>query len=182
LQRKSRTLRAVDGHGLVKLDLGADAVRPDLEGHVRVDFFGGKVDLTKRWPWKSNSVAEGVSNYLLQYLTPGQRIHFANELYRVLVPGGKFQIHTPHEFAARAYADLRVQWPPVTEWWYPALNAEFRKLNKVEQGYTCNFDNGIGYGLHPALHARNPEFQQEAMAWKKEACQDLIVTLTAIKD
>jgi hypothetical protein len=44
-------------------------------------------------------------------------------------------------------------------------------------GYNCDFECTWGYSLHPSLMARNQEFQQDAIQFKKEACQDIIATL-----
>jgi hypothetical protein len=171
---------------LVRLDLGAGKGANTPEGFEKIDIVPGSditvVDLTKRWPWKSNSVDEAQSNYLLQYLTPDERIHWANELYRVLKPGCRCVIFTPHWSAGKAYGDIRVQWPPVGEAWYQFLNKEFRDAqNCVIDGYTCDFECTFGYGLHPAISTRNQEYQQHAATFFKEAIQELVCTITARK-
>jgi SAM-dependent methyltransferase len=171
----------------LKLDLGAGDGRNTPEGYVAVDIVKGKdvvrADLTMKWPWATNSVDEARCIYVLHYLTPVQRTFFVNELYRVLRPEGKCEVHVPHWAAARAYGDPRVQWPPVAEWWFPLLSKDFRaqQVNVDDIGFTCNFSAGIGYGMHQALLSRNSEYQQNAMTWYKEAAQDLIVTLIALK-
>jgi predicted SAM-dependent methyltransferase len=133
----------------------------------------------KRWPWASNSVSEVNVVNLLQMLTPAERIHFANELYRVLKRGAKAQISAPHWCSARAYGDLTFQWPPVSETWPHHLNAEWRKANAPwGTKYKCDFDIGGGYGMHPQIVTRNQEYQQHAVAFFKEAAQDLIISLT----
>jgi hypothetical protein len=53
--------------------------------------------------------------------------------------------------------------------------------NYVEQaGYTCNFDVGIGYGMHASILTRHEEFQINALTYYKEAAQDLIATITKL--
>ena len=105
-----------------------------------------------------------------------------NELYRVLKPGSRCEIQTPHWSSAKAFGDPRVVWPPVSEWWYPLLSKAFRdqQQNVAALGFSCDFDAGIGYGMHPAIVTRNQEYQQNAMMFYKEAAQDLIVTLTKL--
>jgi SAM-dependent methyltransferase len=170
----------------IKLDLGSGKGANTPAGFTPVDIAGGegitKADLTKRWPWKDESVDEVHCNYLLQFLTPQERIHFANELYRVLKPGAKAVIHTPHWCASKAYGDISIQWPPVAEYWYPMLNKAVRDAqNYTIEGYTCDFECGIGYGLHPLIATKHEERQREMLYFSKEAAQDLICTLTAIK-
>ena len=134
--------------------------------------------LRKRWPWKSGSVSEAQVVNVLQMLTPAERIHFANELYRVLKVGAKAQLVAPHWCSARAYGDLAFQWPPVSEGWLYHLNKDWRTANAPwAKDYTCDFDIVIGYRMHQLIVNRNQEYQQHAMMFFKEAAQDLIATV-----
>ena len=127
----------------------------------------------------ANSVDEVEMIHVLQYLTPAERIALFNELYRVMKPGAKCQSITPHWASNRAYADLRVEFPPVVEAWFFNLNEDARKQDPGgDKRYKCNFNATWGYAIHPLLHARNQEYQQHAMTFWKEAAQDLIATLT----
>lgn len=146
-----------------------------------------KLDLTHkdipklkgRWSWASNSVDEVSVINLVQMLGPDERIHFVNELWRVMKPGAKAQLVIPHWCSARAYGDLAFQWPPVSEGWFYHLNAEWRKTNAPwGVKYKCDFDPTWGYGLHPLIVSRNQEYQQHAVTFFKESSQDTIATLT----
>lgn len=167
----------------LKLDLGCGKAKK--EGFVGVDCrkFPGVdqvADLTKPWPWKSNSVDEVHASHFLEHLTGMQRAHFANELYRVLKPGGsKATIIVPHWLSCRAYGDVTHQWPPVTEFWPLYLNKAWRDANAPHDDfYTCDFDTTQpGYSLHPQLRLRSVEHQQFALTWYREAAQDMILTL-----
>lgn len=179
-----RKLKPVETPKLLRLDLGCGK-RPQ-EGYEGVDSrdFGQqhKVDLTKPWPWKDNSVEAVHCSHFVEHLTGPERIHFVNELYRVLIPGGKAQIVTPHWASMRAYGDLTHQWPPVSEFWFYYLSKAWREVNAPHNDcYTCDFDITAGYSLHPSVAARNQEFQQYAMQNYKEAAQDLIATFVARK-
>jgi len=66
-----------------------------------------RVDLSERWPWRDSSIAEvmaldvceHVRNNTLVGLNENRvsgRIHFMNELHRVLIPGGRATIETPN--------------------------------------------------------------------------------------
>jgi SAM-dependent methyltransferase len=180
--KKTRTL-ARKIIALKRLDFGCGPhPREGFEG-VDVRSFDGKVthvlDLRKPWPWKDGSVAEAHASHFVEHLTASERVHFVNELYRVLVPGGKCTIITPNWSSCRAYGDVTHQWPPVSEFWYYYLLKEWRAINAPHNdGYTCDFDATWGWSLHPSLLTRNAEFQQDALTWHKEAGQDLIATLT----
>lgn len=170
----------------LRLDLGSGKGMNTPEGFAKVDIRPAAdtqvVDLRKPWPWKDNSVDEVRCMSLLQYLKPTERLHFFNELYRVLKPGATAQIGTPHWCASKAYIDLRAEWPPVGEAFYHTLNAAWRAAQNEDDafGLNCNFEIGLGYGMHPAIVTRNPEFQQHSVQFNKEAAQDLICTVTKV--
>jgi len=179
--KKRKATRKAKKATELKLDLGCG--KNPREGFTGVDIrdFGQpiKADLTKPWPWKDDTVDEAHCSHFLEHLMAGQRIHFTNELFRVLKPGGKCQIITPHWASARAYGDLTHQWPPVSEFWFYYLDAGWRKDNAPHNdAYACDFAVTWGYTLNQALSARNPEYQQNALAWWKEAAQDIVATFT----
>lgn len=138
-------------------------------------------DLTRvkgKWKEATNSIDSVQINNLVAFLSAKERIHFANELHRVLKSGGKAQIATPHWCSARAYGDLAFQWPPVSEAWFYHLNDGWRKANAPwGKDYKCDFDMTLGYGMHPQLVSKNQEYQQHAMTFWKEAAQDIIICL-----
>ena len=167
----------------MKLDLGCGPNKRD--GFLGVDSrqFDGKVDVvcdlgSETWPWADGSVEETHSSHMVEHLTAPQRIHFINELWRVLAPGAKAQIIVPHWASCRAYGDLTHQWPPVSEFWFYYLSKEWRAANAPHNdGYQCDFGATWGYGLNQSLMNRNEEFRQYAVANFKEAVTDIIATL-----
>lgn len=167
---------------LLKLDLGCGKAKK--QGYIGVDSraFEG-VDVvcnlgSDKWPWPDDSVEDVHCSHMVEHLTATERMHFANELCRVLKKGGKALIITPHWASNRAYGDLTHQWPPVSEMWFLYLNAAWRKDNAPHNDqYTCDFDHGLGYGLNPQLQVRSQEYQQYAIGWFKEACMDTVATL-----
>ncbi len=131
------------------------------------------------WPQASNSVAEVSIINLVQFLTPAERIHFVNELHRVLMSGARAELSVPHWASSRAYGDLAFQSPPVSESWLHHLNADWRAANAPwGKDYTCDFIPGCGYGMHPDIVSRNQEYQMHALTFWKEAAQDMVATLT----
>lgn len=166
----------------VKLDLGCG--KNKREGFIGVDcreFEGVDVvaDLRQRWPWEDNSVDEVHCSHFVEHLTASERIHFVNELYRVLKPGAKAQIVVPHWNSHRAYGDLTHQWPPVSEMWFFYLNKGWRAVNAPHNdAYTCDFGASWGYSLRADLLTRNEEYRQHAVSNFKDAAQDIIATIT----
>jgi SAM-dependent methyltransferase len=178
----------------LRLDLGCGTTKK--EGFIGVDsrqFPGVDVvhDLTTPWPWKDDTVDEVFCNHFLEHLGPKDRIHFANELWRVLKKGAKAQINTPDAGSpGRAFGDLTHQWPPVAPMSYSYWNREWRmkeaphldaSFNPDGFGFKCDFDFGAGYGVPMKFQGRAPEFIQFAFDHYLDARGDLMVTLTARK-
>jgi SAM-dependent methyltransferase len=171
----------------IKLNLGSGPNK--MDGYISVDSIAFPnvdtvTDLTKPWPWANDSVAEVHCSHTLEHFERLDRIHFANELYRVLAPGGKASIIVPHWNSNRAYGDMTHCWPPVSEMWFYYLSKDWRKGNAPHddiefnpKGYTCNFQCTWSYSVHPSLTIRNAEYQQHAIQFWKEACQDIMATL-----
>lgn len=176
----AKKLKAADAP--IRLDFGCG--KHKREGFTGVDvrpFEGVDVvfDLAQSWPWDDGSVTEAHASHFVEHLTGDQRIHFVNELYRVLKPGGTCQIIVPHWASCRAYGDLTHQWPPVSEFWFYYLSKAWREVNAPHNdAYTCDFDATWGYAVRQDLLTRHPEHQQFAIANYKEAAQDLIATVT----
>lgn len=151
------------------------------EEKVELKFLMKDVESVKKGlPQENNSVDSIEVHYVVEYLTPIERINFVNDVHRVLKKGGKITIHTSHWAANKTYGNIaEIQWPPVAESWFPNLNKKHRKDNQItETRYTCDFEVTWGYGMHPLIVTRNMEYQQHALIFWKEAPQDLIVTLT----
>jgi SAM-dependent methyltransferase len=176
----------------LRLDFGCGPHKRDgFVGVDRIAFAGVDqvVDLTKApWPWADNSVSEAHASHFIEHLTAIERARFVNELYRVLVPDGKCQVIVPHWASCRAYGDPTHQWPPVSEFWFFYLNRDWRKLNAPhtdaevwEYGFNCNLTASWGYSMRADLAVRNQEYQQFAMGNYKEACEDIVATLQAVK-
>lgn len=148
------------------------------------------------WPWPDNSVEEAHASHFLEHLTnfedKNERVKFFNELYRVLKVGAKCTLIFPHWNSNRYYGDPTHR-EPFSEMGFYYLSREWRLGNPEKgmganapdtdiawnpDGYSCDFEAAWGYGMNPALQVRNTEYQQYAMAWYKEAIQDVHATLT----
>jgi SAM-dependent methyltransferase len=133
----------------------------------------------KKWPWEDNSVDEVHCSHFIEHLDPSERIHFVNELYRVLKPGCKATIIAPHWASCRSYGDLTHKWPPVSEFWFFYLSKEWRDVNAPHNvDYNCNFVCTWGYSMHPSLNSKNDEYKNYALANYKESAQDVVANFT----
>lgn len=170
--------------GPLRLDLGCGKnKKPGFVGVDILPFEGVDIvaDLAnKKWPWGDGTVDEIHASHFIEHLKPKQRVHFANESYRVMKTGATLFTVTPHWAASRAYGDVTHEWPPVSEFWFWYLNAEWRKVNAPHnQDYTCDFDSPptIGYSMHPMSLGKSQDFISFATQMYKEFCQDMAVTL-----
>lgn len=173
---------------MLRLDLGCgknkikDEVNP-WTGVDSINFDGVDIvkDLREKWDWEDNSVDEVHCSHFLEHLTGEQRIHFFNELYRVLKPGSQARIITPHWSHERAYGDPTHQWPPVCSWTYFYLQKSWREVNAPHAGYTCDFDYVLA-GTHDPndqwVAFRNMETKMVMMSRNINTVTDLIATIT----
>jgi hypothetical protein len=180
---------------LIKLDLGCGP--NPKEGYVGVDSiaFNEKVQVfdlrTGPWPWEDNSVSEANCSHFLEHLTnldgKWERVRFFNELYRIMVPGGQCTLIFPHWASNRFYGDPTHK-EPISEMAFYYLDPNWRKVNAPHtdiehnpNGYSCYWNCTWNYTLHPEVAIREQKYQQYAMTFYKEACQDFVMTITANK-
>jgi hypothetical protein len=185
MKKNAKKLAVVDQP--IKLDIGCG--KNKKEGFIGVD--QSKMDgvdlvhdVRQPWPWKDDSVEEVHCSHFLEHLNAQERIHFFNELYRVLKVDSKAQIITPHWCSHRAYGDPTHQWPPVSEMMYSYLDKNWRadqaphtdiKFNPA--GYKCDFEYTCGYSFNPTLYPKNDDYKMFAVQNYKEAAQDIIASV-----
>lgn len=97
-------------------------------------------DLNGRWPWGDNTVSEIRAYDILEHLK--SPIHTMNEAYRVLRPGGTFDIMVPTT-DGRGWAQdpTHVCWPPWNRnsfFYYTAGNAHLTRF-APQNGVRCAF-------------------------------------------
>lgn len=183
----------------LRLDLGCGPNKqPGFHGVDAIEFVGVDTvqDLRNApWPWKDGTVEHVHCSHFLEHLSQIDRVIFANELYRILKPGGTAFVVTPHYGSERAYGDPSHQWPPVTGFGYMYWNKAWRDVNAPHTdaavlaksgrqldrrvtGFSCDFDWQGGFTLHGTVQTWNQERQQYATLWYREAAQDMFITLT----
>ena len=125
-----------------KLDLGCGPnKKPGFCGVDQIPFPGVDMilDLRKPWPWENNSIYEVHCSHTLEHFDGMERVHFLNELYRVLMPGdrdasgkpavGFCTLIVPHWASCRAYGDPTHKWPPVSEFGFFYWKRDWRMAN-----------------------------------------------------
>ncbi len=165
----------------MKLDFGCG--KNKRAGFIGIDVmqFDGVdqvVDLRQPWPWETDSVEEAHASHFIEHLNGSERIHFWNELYRVLKKDAKAQIIVPHWASGRAYGDLTHQWPPVVEFSFYYLDKAWRDVNAPHCGLTCDFHAQWGYSIGAPWNSRSDEAQAFAVNHYREVAQDLVATVT----
>ena len=186
----------------IRLDLGCGSNKRNDKPFLGVDsiqFPGVDVvcDLTKApWPWQDSSVEEVHASHFIEHLTNfegrWERVRFFNELYRILVPGGKATLIFPHWCSTRYYGDPTHK-EPISEMAFYYLSREWRLGNPAKNvpanaphtditnnpnGYNCDFEAVWGNLIRPEWTVKSQEASQFAQQWYKEVIQDLQCTLT----
>lgn len=172
----------------LRLDLGCGKNKIKVEGQEwtgvdSIAFDGVDLvhDMRQPWPWADGSVDEVHCSHFLEHLTGFERLHFFNELHRVLKDGAQARIITPHWSHERAYGDPTHQWPPVCSWTYFYLDKNWREVNAPHAGYTCHFEYVLA-GTHDPndqwVAFRNMETKQVMMSRNINTVTDLIATIT----
>lgn len=150
----------------------------DVRDYGRTDIL--VADLRGPWKWDDDSVDEIHCCHLIEHFEARDRIHFVNEMHRVLKPGASAEIVVPHWCSGRAYGDLTHAWPPVSEFWFLYLSRAWREANAQHacDDYTCDFTVTWGTTVHPDIVMRNQEHQQFATKFYREAAQDIVATFS----
>lgn len=168
---------------LIKLDIGCGQNKQ--QGFIGID--NAKIDgvdivhdlFTFPWPIADNSVEEAFSSHFFEHVPGLLRGKFMDEVYRVLVDGGKATFITPYYSSMRAVQDFTHQWPPICECSYLYFNKGWREANKLTHyGATCDFDFTYGYILDSIVSQKHVDQQQFAIKHQINSVSDLQVVLT----
>jgi len=119
----------------MKLNLGCCDER--IDGFIGVDICEPAdviADLRERWPWDDSSVDEIRAFDILEHLP--DKLHSLNEAWRVLKPGGRFNIEVPTTDGRGAWQDLQhVSYWNRNSFWY------------VTEGNSCHRRFAGHYGI-----------------------------------
>lgn len=186
---------------LIKLDIACGQNK--REGFVGVDIAAAPgVDIVHNlnlypWPFADNSVEEAhCSHYIehipMAYWHPGNRYapvaetlaavdalcKFWDELYRILVPGGKAHIIAPYYSSQRCWQDPTHR-RPICDAAFFYLSKQWRQANRLDH-YNINtdFEAVWGYSFEPEMTTRSEEYRQHAVRHYWHAVQDIHAVLT----
>lgn len=201
-----RKLKTVPETAALKLDFGCGPNKRESFLGVDAMQFDGKVDIVlnlvervpfvgtdlmeyhkwsqnptfKPWPWADGSVSEAHCSHFIEHLDWNERVHFFNELHRVLAKEGSCQIILPHWGSERYYGDPTHK-SAMSEFAFYYLDRDWRKVNAPHTGYTCHLGVTWAHNLRQDLTFRNQEYQMFALANFKGAAQDIVGTIKAKK-
>lgn len=138
------------------------------------------LDLTKMpWPWADGSVAEVRCAHFFEHLSSDDRIRFMEEVWRILVPGGKATITVPHGRSDGAVQDPTHQWPPVVENSFQYFNREARELMRVSHyPIRCDFDIELGIRFEAHWEARPQQEKVFALKHFDNVAKEIVAFLT----
>lgn len=127
--------------------------------------------------FKKESVEEFRCTYLFGQIPGKERGAFMDELWRVLIPGGKAMFITQYWTSFRAFMDYRSEWPPVVEQSYLYYNKAWRESQNVKW-CTCDFDIvGQGHVPDPEAGAKAQEVKDHWIKHYANAALDLHMVL-----
>ena len=165
---------------LIKLDLGCGQNKQ--QGFIGADIVklpgvDQVVDLEKfPWPWKDESVEEVFSSHYIEHTS--DMISFMEELYRILVVGGRATIYAPYYSSMRAWQDPTHK-RAISEASFLYYNRDWRVANKLDHyPITCDFDFTYGYAMSPEWASRAKEAQDFAVKHYINVVNDIVVNLT----
>jgi predicted SAM-dependent methyltransferase len=175
--------RKKQGQVLLKLDLGCGQnKRPGFAGVDRVAIAGVDIvhDLcTFPWPWESGTVEEVWCSHYFEHVPGKLRGRWMDELYRILIPGGKATVIVPYFASMRSVQDYTHEWPPVCEMSFVYFNKNWRAQTQLDHyGLRCDFDASYRYIMDTNWEMKDEEARAFAARHYREVVMDLHVELT----
>lgn len=133
----------------MKLDLGCGGLAEKKKvGFIGVDIADYysvypegefiQADLFNEVPFADSSVEEIYASHFIEHIPQDNVIWFFNEMYRILVPGGVFEIFVPPTPGRGAFCD-----PTHRSWWnemsFRYFDMSWCKTLSESYGIKCNF-------------------------------------------
>lgn len=140
----------------LKLNVGCGSTKGQ-PGFINCDYMPGPnvdrvFDATKHWPFDNNSVSVVTSYHMLEHITDWQT--FFQEMWRVLIPGGRVSLQLPYGPSADGFAELGHlrYWMPTS---FCCLQPGYAEGigNLQHQYWDTPFEvNWVGCRVNPKLH------------------------------
>lgn len=177
----------------MKLDLACGNSK--REGYLGIDI--AKTDSTDYvfnllefpWPFEDDSIDEINCSHFIEHIphdikNPNDSrdgfIQFMDEIYRILVPGGKAHIQCPYYTSMRAFGDP-THTRYIAEWSFFYFSKEWVETNKLEHyNISSNFDMKYSYLITNELSLRSEEVRTKSFLHDWNAIDDIIVELIKI--
>jgi len=142
----------------------------------------------------SESVEEIICSFLFNRIPAGKRMEFMDEIYRVLVKGGRVLITVPYWSSMRAVQDYGHSWPPVVEQTFLYFNKAWRDAQKFNEAFAppylkewldsatnyegkCDFEFTFGYVFDNDTATRADDTRAHWVKHYVNSVTDLQVTL-----
>ena len=126
----------------------------------------------------SESVKEASVAHKLEFIPGPDRIRFMEELWRVLVVGGKVTVIVCYWTSPRAIQDPMLAWPPLCDHSFLYFNKGWRAAQGLSE-IKCDFDFTMGYTMSdPEIMTKNTETQQFWIKHYVNTAADMQATLT----
>lgn len=149
------------------------------------------------WPFADDSVAELVCSHFIEHIPQievdaagnavpfgeGQDLFlkFFDECYRILVPGGNFEVIAPCGRSNRAWQDPTHR-RAIVEPTFFYLSENWRKANKLDHyNVRCNFDGNVGWTVPTEMNALHQEVQTRKFLHEWNTIVDWVVKLKSMK-
>lgn len=170
-----------------KLDIAGGQVSPP--GWTNIDLWEGADivhDLfTFPWPLEDRSVSEARCSHFVEHLpmeyVDGKDMLFAfmDEVWRILKPGGTFEVRHPHLQSERAFQDpTHRRFLPAATWAY--MSADWRKANGLDHyNVDCDFEivTIMGDGIADRIIHRAHDVQMEMAVTQWHCFADTVAIL-----
>lgn len=165
----------------MKLDFGCGPTpRKGFEGVDSIAYSEVKwvLDIeTDEWPWKDDSVDEVWCSHYVEHCR--DLVRFADNLYRILKPGGKAIITHPYAHSNRAWQDpTHVRAINEVSWLY--WDKTWRRANRISHVMECDFSVSIQpiWAKEWVTAEISDEARMQAMGRLLNVVDDLHVVLT----
>lgn len=124
---------------------------------------------------KLNYVDEQLSH---PYMPSEGMFKFMDEVYRILIPGGKIKIIAPYYSSMRSCQDP-THTRDICEATFMYFNKNFRNINRLDHyGVVCDFDFTYGYDIDTTWNNREDSVRAFAMKHYLNVINDIQVLMT----
>ena len=130
---------------------------------------------------KSESISEMTCIGVFEYIPGKDRGRFLDEIYRVLIPGGKAAFRVPYWNTYAAIQDYAYEWPPLCEasfCYFDKVQRESIGLTKEIRPILCDFEVSFGYDVPPEIAGKNDETRSYSIKHYANVINALNVVLT----